>query len=100
MIRQIKKSGDRAASMTRQLLAFSRRQMLVPEILDLNSLIQSLGEMLRRIIGEDIDLGMQLDSQLGSVTADPGQVQQVLMNLVVNARDAMPQGGKLVIHTA
>ncbi len=100
MIQQIKKSGDRAASMTRQLLAFSRRQMLVPEILDLNCLIDSLGEMLRRIIGEDIELHLQLDPQLGSVTADPGQVQQVLMNLVVNARDAMPQGGKLVIQTA
>jgi PAS domain S-box-containing protein len=99
MIQQIKKSGERAASMTRQLLAFSRRQMLVPEILDLNSLINSLGEMLRRIIGEDIELELQLDSQLGSVTADPGQIQQVLMNLVVNARDAMPQGGNLSIHT-
>jgi PAS domain S-box-containing protein len=100
MIQQIKKSGDRAASMTRQLLAFSRRQMLMPEILDLNSLINSLGEMLRRIIGEDIELDLDLDSQLGSVTADPGQVQQVLMNLVVNARDAMPQGGRLVVQTA
>ncbi len=100
MIQQIKKSGDRAASMTRQLLAFSRRQMLVPEIIDLNSLIDSLSEMLRRVIGEDIDLELLLDSNLGSVTADPGQVQQVLMNLVVNARDAMPLGGKLTIQTA
>jgi two-component system cell cycle sensor histidine kinase/response regulator CckA len=100
MIRQIKKSGDRAASMTRQLLAFSRRQMLVPEVIDLNSLIDSLSEMLRRVIGEDIDLELLLESKLGSVTADPGQVQQVLMNLVVNARDAMPLGGKLTIQTA
>lgn len=99
MIQQIKKSGDRAASMTRQLLAFSRRQMLVPEVIDLNSLIDSLSEMLPRVIGEDIELELLLDPKLGSVTADPGQVQQVLMNLVVNARDAMPMGGKLIIQT-
>src|SRR5712692_4505416 len=85
MLQQIKKAGDRAAALTRQLLAFSRRQMLVPEVIDLNSLVDSLSEMLRRVIGEDIDLELLLDSNLGSVTDDPGQVQQVLMNLVVNA---------------
>jgi PAS domain S-box-containing protein len=99
MIQHIKKSGDRAAALTRQLLAFSRRQMLVPEVVDLNALIESLSEMLRRLIGEDIELELLLDSSLGAVTADPGQVQQVLMNLVVNARDAMPLGGKLTIET-
>src|SRR5229473_650861 len=100
MVGHIKKSGDRAASLTRQLLAFSRRQMLVPEVIDLNALIESLSEMLRRVIGEDIELELLLDPTLGPVTADPGQVQQVLMNLVVNARDAMPLGGKLTIETA
>jgi len=100
MVGHIKKSGDRAACLTRQLLAFSRRQMLVPEVIDLNALIESLSEMLRRVIGEDIELELLLDPTLGPVTADPGQVQQVLMNLVVNARDAMPLGGKLTIETA
>src|SRR5947209_867535 len=100
MVQQIKKAGDRAASLTRQLLAFSRRQMLVPEMIDLNSLITSLSQMLRRVIGEDIELILRLEPNLGAVTADPGQVQQVIMNLVVNARDAMPRGGTLTIHTA
>jgi len=99
MLQQIKKAGDRAAALTRQLLAFSRRQMLVPEVVDLNSLITSLSQMLRRVIGEDIELVLHLDPKLASVTADPGQIQQVIMNLVVNARDAMPRGGKLTIQT-
>ncbi len=93
MVQQIKKAGDRAASLTRQLLAFSRRQMLVPEMIDLNSLISSLSQMLHRVIGEDIELVLHLDPKLVAVTADPGQIQQVIMNLVVNARDAMPRGG-------
>ena len=100
MVQQIKKAGDRAASLTRQLLAFSRRQMLVPEMIDLNSLISSLSQMLRRVIGEDIELILHLDPKLVAVTADPGQIQQVIMNLVVNARDAMPRGGTLTIQTA
>ena len=100
MVQQIKKAGDRAASLTRQLLAFSRRQMLVPEMIDLNSLISSLSQMLHRVIGEDIELVLHLDPKLVAVTADPGQIQQVIMNLVVNARDAMPRGGTLTIQTA
>jgi two-component system, cell cycle sensor histidine kinase and response regulator CckA len=100
MLQQIKKAGDRAAALTRQLLAFSRRQMLVPEVIDLNSLVTSLSQMLRRVIGEDIELVLRLEPKLAPVTADPGQVQQVIMNLVVNARDAMPRGGRLTIQTA
>src|SRR5437016_4591553 len=100
MLQQIKKAGDRAAALTRQLLAFSRRQMLVPEVIDLNSLVTSLSQMLRRVIGEDIELILDLDPKLAAVSADPGQVQQVIMNLVVNARDAMPRGGRLTIQTA
>src|SRR5438132_3371543 len=100
MVQQIKKAGDRAASLTRQLLAFSRRQMLVPEMIDLNSLISSLSQMLRRVIGEDIELVLHLDPKLVAVTADPGQIQQVIMNLVVNPRDAMPRGGTLTNDNA
>jgi two-component system cell cycle sensor histidine kinase/response regulator CckA len=100
MLQQIKKAGDRAAALTRQLLAFSRRQMLVPEVIDLNSLVTSFSQMLRRVIGEDIELILHLEPKLDAVTADPGQVQQVIMNLVVNARDAMPRGGRLTIQTA
>jgi len=97
---QIVKAGDRAATLTRQLLAFSRRQALQPKVLDLNKLVTSLGSMLHRLIGEDIDLRLELSQDLGQVSADPGQVEQVLMNLAVNARDAMPQGGTLTIETA
>jgi two-component system, cell cycle sensor histidine kinase and response regulator CckA len=97
---QILKAGERAATLTRQLLAFSRRQVLQPKILDLNKLVSSLSTMLRRLIGEDIDLQQILRPELGQVSADPGQMEQVLMNLVVNARDAMPGGGTLTIETA
>ncbi len=99
-IGEIEKAGRRAAALTRQLLAFSRKQVLQPELLDLNKVLVEMEKMLHRILGEDIDLVQVLAPDLGIVTADPGQVEQVLMNLVVNARDAMPQGGKLTIETA
>jgi len=98
-IREIRKAGERAASLTRQLLAFSRKQLLKPVELDLNGLISETEKMLRRLIGEDIDLATTLDPTLGRVKADPGQLEQVVMNLVVNARDAMPAGGLLTIET-
>jgi two-component system cell cycle sensor histidine kinase/response regulator CckA len=98
-VEQIMKAGERAAALTKQLLAFSRRQVLQPKVLDLNKLVSSLAAMLQRLIGEDVDLRLVLPADLGRVSADPGQVEQVLMNLVVNARDAMPKGGVLTIET-
>jgi len=98
-IEEIKKAGKRAATLTRQLLAFSRKQVLQPKVLDLNTVISDLEKMLRRLIGEDIDLRTVLKGGLLRVYADPGQIEQVIMNLVVNARDAMPDGGKLTIET-
>ena len=97
---QIMKAGERAAALTRQLLAFSRRQVLQPRVLDLNRLVTGLSMMLQRLIGEDIDLRLELGADLGRVSADPSQIEQVLMNLVVNARDAMPRGGTLTVETA
>jgi two-component system, cell cycle sensor histidine kinase and response regulator CckA len=99
-LREILKAGERAALLTRQLLAFSRRQMLQPEVLDINLVVSRLEKMLSRILGEDIDMVVELASDLGRVEADPGQIEQVIMNLAVNARDAMPQGGKLSIETS
>ena len=98
-VREIHASGERAAALTRQLLAFSRRQVLAPQVLDLNLVISNLENMLRRLIGEDIVLLTILDPSLGRIKADPGQIEQVIMNLSVNARDAMPFGGKLTIET-
>ncbi|HYM75345.1 MAG TPA: ATP-binding protein [Candidatus Dormibacteraeota bacterium] len=96
----IKKAGVRAASLTSQLLAFSRRQVLQPKVLNLNSLVAETQKMLQRLMGEDIDQKVVLDPALGKTKADPGQIVQVIMNLAVNARDAMPSGGKLTIKTA
>ncbi|MEW6364693.1 MAG: CHASE domain-containing protein [Acidobacteriota bacterium] len=95
----IRKAGERAAALTRQLLAFSRKQVLAPEVLDLNAVVTDLEKMLRRVIGEDIEVALVLGRDLGRVKADPGQLEQVIMNLAVNARDAMPNGGKLIIQT-
>lgn len=99
-VEEIKKASDRASGLTRQLLAFSRKQILQPKILDLNVVVSELDKMVRRLIGEDIDLLAITDPNLGNVKADPGQIEQVLLNLIVNARDAMPAGGKLTIETA
>jgi len=99
-IEQIDKSADRATALTRQLLAFSRRQVLQPQIISLNSVVHDMGKLLPRLIGEDIELLIRTDEHLGTVRADASQMEQVIMNLAVNARDAMPNGGKLVIETA
>src|SRR5712692_692264 len=96
----IKKAGLRAASMTSQLLEVSRQQVLEPTVLSLNTVVTDMGGMLRRLIGEDFELTTVLEPLLGQVKADQGQIEQVIMNLIVNARDAMPQGGKLAIETA
>ncbi len=99
-VEEILKAGERATSLTRQLLAFGRRQVLQPQVLDLNSLVINMDKMLRRLIGEDIQLATALDTELWSVKVDPGMIEQVIMNLAVNSRDAMPKGGKLTIETA
>ncbi len=96
MFEEILMAGERAASLTRQLLAFSRRQVMEPRVLDLNSVLANTEKMLRRLIGEDVELVSTLNPDLGRVKVDPGQIEQVIMNLAVNARDAMPEGGKLL----
>ena len=96
---EILKAADRATSLTRQLLAFGRRQVLQPQVLDLNAVVMNMDKMLRRLIGEDVQLMTSLDSDLWSVKVDPGMIEQVVMNLAVNSRDAMPNGGKLTIET-
>jgi two-component system cell cycle sensor histidine kinase/response regulator CckA len=99
-VEEIRKAGDRAAALTRQLLAFSRRQVLQPKVLDLNGVVTKMGQMLRRLVGEDIGLSIDLSPSLSRVKADPGQIEQVIVNLAVNARDAMPDGGRITIATA
>jgi signal transduction histidine kinase/CheY-like chemotaxis protein len=99
-VEEIRKAGDRAASLTRQLLAFSRKQVIEAETINLNETVASVSSMLRRLIGEDIELITRLEPALGMIRADSGQLEQVLMNLAVNARDAMPSGGALIIETA
>jgi len=99
-LEEIRKAGNRAASLTSQLLAFSRKQILHPIILNLNDVVSDASKMLRRLIGEDIDLIFVPKPDLGLINVDPGQIQQIIMNLAVNARDAMAKGGKLTIETA
>jgi len=99
-LEEIRKAGERAAGLTRQLLAFSRRQVLEVKVVDLNAILKDLDKMLRRMIREDVELETHLTEDLGNVKVDPGQIEQVVMNLAVNARDAMPSGGKLTIETA
>jgi signal transduction histidine kinase/ActR/RegA family two-component response regulator len=96
----IRKAGEQAAALTRQLLAFSRKQILQPKIIDLNELVLDMEKLLRRVIGERFDLQSYPDAEMGRVKADPSQIEQVVLNLGVNARDAMPRGGELVIRTA
>ena len=99
-ISEIKRAGERATALTRQLLAFSRQQLIQPTILDLNEVIKNTEKMLRHIIREDVNLVTFPAAELGRCKSDTGQIEQILMNLVVNARDAMPDGGKLTIETA
>jgi len=99
-LENILKAGDRAAALTRQLLTFSRQKIIHPEVIDLNRVVLDLEPMLRRLIGEDLHLEVVTDRRPGAVKADPGQMDQIIMNLVVNARDAMPQGGRLTLKTA
>ena len=96
---EVRKAAERAAGLTRQLLAFSRQQVLQPKVIDVNALVGELEKMLGRLLGEDVSLSTRLDQAVGRVKVDAGQLEQVLMNLAVNARDAMPQGGKLTIET-
>jgi PAS domain S-box-containing protein len=99
-VKEIRKAAERAAALTRQLLAFSRKQVLQPKLVDLNSIVSEVAQMLHRLIGEDVALVTLLDPTLARVKADPGQIEQVILNLAINARDAMPHGGRLTLETA
>jgi PAS domain S-box-containing protein len=99
-LENILKAGDRATALTQQLLTFSRQKVIQPQVIDLNRVVLDLEPMLRRLIGEDLDLGVVTNLRPGAVKADPGQMGQIIMNLVVNARDAMPQGGRLTLKIA
>ena len=99
-IQQIQKAGVRAAELTAQLLAFSRRQVIQPVVMNINNVVRETEKMLRRLIGENIELETYLDEHLGNIRADIGQIEQIIINLAVNSRDAMPRGGKLVIETS
>ena len=99
-VQEINKSADRAAALTRQLLAFSRRQILQPKVLEIDTVVPEMDKMLRRLIGEDINLVTNLGAGAGKVKVDPGQIEQVIVNLVINSRDAMPDGGAITIETA
>ena len=100
LVGNIDHAADRAAALTRQLLAYSRRQVLQPKVINLNSLVHGMDRLLRRLIGEDVEMNTATDPQLGSVKADPSQIEQVIMNLAVNSRDAMPRGGRLTLETS
>jgi len=97
---EIRRAGERAATLTRQLLAFSRKQVLEPRVINLNTIVGGMNNMLRRLLGETVELQTHFQPDLGLVKADPGQLEQVILNLAVNARDAMPEGGKLTIETS
>jgi signal transduction histidine kinase/ActR/RegA family two-component response regulator len=99
-IEEIRKAGERAAALTRQLLAFSRKQVMQPKVLCVNDVVADMDKMLRRVIGEDIELTAKLDPELGYVKADPNMLEQVILNLCVNSRDAMPSGGRLTVETS
>jgi two-component system, cell cycle sensor histidine kinase and response regulator CckA len=99
-LQEVRHAGERARELVQQLLAFSRRQMLEPRLLDLNSILRGMEKMLRRLLGEGVELSLLTFSRLAKIKADPGQLEQVLMNLAVNARDAMPSGGKLTLETS
>lgn len=98
-VEEIRTAAESAASLTKQLLAFSRRQILQPRVLDLNEIVSRVEALLQRTIGEDVTLVKRLDAQLGMISADPGQIEQIILNLAVNARDAMPNGGQLIVET-
>ncbi|MGB8473702.1 MAG: PAS domain S-box protein [Candidatus Acidiferrum sp.] len=99
-IAQIDRAADRAATLTKQLLAFSRMQVLQPRVMNLNGVVEDMGKLLPRLIGEDVELGIRTAADLGAIRADASQMEQIIMNLAVNARDAMPKGGRLVIETS